>query len=187
MHVAGIYTVVDGNIDAKAKATIGDSHKLDTNDPMLLASLSTGELLSPAEIDSNASHNSRYQLCVPLKDTKGHIHAILISESVQFIALNPTNIALLALVANYAANLLSDSIVAPVLKPQQKALFISYLTRLKETNSDLVPTVHWSYSPTLTVKCKTSLNHLSIIAAERTSIGHVTQWTECLRWQYCCR
>lgn len=38
---------------------------------------------------------------------------------------------MLALVANYAANLLSDSIVAPVLKPQQRDLFISYLNKVK--------------------------------------------------------
>ncbi|WP_434361669.1 GAF domain-containing protein [Parasalinivibrio latis] len=131
MHVAGIYAVVNGEIDSNAKAVIGDNHYLDHSDPMLAASLSTGELLSPAELDDKSLHNSRYQLCVPLKDTKGTVHAILACESVQFIALNPTNIALLALVANYAANLLSDSIVAPVLKPQQRDLFISYLNKVK--------------------------------------------------------
>lgn len=129
LEVAGIYQVSHGKISAKPAATLGDHHRLVENDAMLLDMLETKKLLSPAKLEANQVHQSRYQLCIPLLDTKGTLQAAIIAENAKFFMLTPANVALLSLVANYAADLLSDDIITPILQPHQSDLFIRYLNR----------------------------------------------------------
>ncbi|MGR5142110.1 PelD GGDEF domain-containing protein [Photobacterium sp. DNB23_23_1] len=129
LEVAGIYQVSNGKINPTAAATLGDHHRLIDSDPMLLDMLETQKLLSPAKLEANQVHQSRYQLCIPLVDTRGVLQAAIIAENAKFFMLTPANVALLSLVANYAADLLSDEIITPILRPHQSDLFIDYLKR----------------------------------------------------------
>ncbi|MBY5946511.1 PelD GGDEF domain-containing protein [Photobacterium rosenbergii] len=129
LEVAGIYKVTDDKIDTKAAARVGDHHRLVENDAMLEDMLATKKLLSPAKLEANQVHQSRYQLCIPLLDTKGTLQAAIIAENAKFFMLTPANVALLSLVANYAADLLSDEIITPILQPHQNDLFMNYLKR----------------------------------------------------------
>ncbi|MGR5064631.1 PelD GGDEF domain-containing protein [Photobacterium sp. DNB22_13_2] len=129
IEVAGIYKVTHGKIHQNAAATLGDHHRLEDSDPMLLDMLETKKLLSPAKLEANQIHQSRYQLCIPLIDTRGVLQAAIIAEYAKFFMLTPANVALLSLVANYAADLLSDEILTPILRPHQSDLFIDYLKR----------------------------------------------------------
>lgn len=129
LEVAGIYKVTEGKVQTSAYAIMGDHHDLDLNDPMLQDMLKSHKLLSPAKLDTNTVHNSRYQLCIPLSDTHKHLQGFIVAESAKFFMLTPTNIALLSLVSNYTADLLSDSIVTPILQPHQSDTFLRYLER----------------------------------------------------------
>lgn len=129
LEVAGIYQVAHGKINPLAASTLGDHHSLEESDPMLLDMLETKKLLSPAKLEANQVHKSRYQLCIPLVDTRGELQAAIVAENAKFFMLTPANVALLSLVANYAADLLSDEILTPILRPHQSDLFTDYLKR----------------------------------------------------------
>ncbi|MGF1686745.1 hypothetical protein L4C36_08615 [Photobacterium japonica] len=127
IEVAGIYKVQDGEIQPKAEATLGDHHKLVPTDPMLLDMLKTKKVLSPAKLEAKQTHQSRYQLCIPLLDTFGNLQAAVVAESAKFFMLTPANVALLSLVSNHAADLLSNMIITPILAPHQNDMFVRYL------------------------------------------------------------
>ncbi|MGF1731460.1 PelD GGDEF domain-containing protein [Photobacterium kasasachensis] len=129
LEVAGIYRVKDGNVVPEVQATLGDHHRLVLSDPMLQDMLATQKLLSPAKLDENQVHKSRYQLCIPLLDTHKTLQGFVIAEHAKFFMLTPANVALLSLVSNHAADLLSDAIVTPILQAHQSTLFLSYLDR----------------------------------------------------------
>ena len=59
----------------------------------------------------------------------GSEEAAIIAENAKFFMLTPANVALLSLVGNYAADLLSDEIITSILRPHQSDLFIAYLKR----------------------------------------------------------
>ncbi|KLV05384.1 hypothetical protein ABT56_11740 [Photobacterium aquae] len=129
IEVAGIYKITDDKIDSMAYAVLGDRHQLVKDDPMLQDMLHSKHLLSPAKLKADQIHKSRYQLCIPLLDTHGTLQAAIVAESAKFFMLTPANVALLSLVANHAADLLSNQIVTPILQPHQNDLFMSYLKR----------------------------------------------------------
>ncbi|MGF1723665.1 PelD GGDEF domain-containing protein [Photobacterium nomapromontoriensis] len=131
IEVAGIYKVHGNTISSHPEAILGDHHQLVKSDPMLQDMLTTQKLLSPATLREEQEHKSRYQLCIPLLDTHGVMQAAIIAENAKFFMLTPANVALLALVANHAADLLSDEIMTPILQPHQNDLFLSYLNRAK--------------------------------------------------------
>ncbi|MGR5152555.1 PelD GGDEF domain-containing protein [Photobacterium swingsii] len=131
LQVAGLYKVTKNKIDKQPHAIIGDHHQLIIKDPMLQDMLASKKLLSPATIGENEIHKSRYQLCIPLLDTMGNLQAVALAENAKFFMLTPANVALLSLVANHAADLLSDALLTPVLKANQSDLFLKYMARAK--------------------------------------------------------
>lgn len=129
IQVAGLYKVTNNRIETTSYAILGDQHQLKTKDPMLLDMLTNKKLLSPATLGTDEEHKSRYQLCIPLLDTGGTLQAFVLAESVKFFSLTPTNIALLSLVADNAADLLSSELLTPILESHQANLFTHYLQR----------------------------------------------------------
>ncbi|CAM3037217.1 hypothetical protein [Vibrio mytili] len=134
IEVAGFYQVNGKNITPNALSVRGEQHLLDLTDPMLQEMLKEQQLLSAAKLSEQQEHKSRYQLCIPLVNTHGDIQAAVLAESTKFFMLNPTNIALLSVVANYSADLLTDEFMTPTLQQNQKSLFIDYLDRAKNNN-----------------------------------------------------
>ncbi|RJX75153.1 hypothetical protein DZ860_00240 [Vibrio sinensis] len=131
LEVAGIYRVNKGHIKPQAAAVLGDSHQLEQNDPMLKEALESQDVFSIASLSENQEHKSRYQICIPLVNTHGETQAVVVAESAKFFMLIPANIALLSLIANHSADLLSEEIIASTLQDHQKSYFTNYLERAK--------------------------------------------------------
>ncbi|WP_413111887.1 PelD GGDEF domain-containing protein [Thaumasiovibrio sp. DFM-14] len=135
LEVAGIYQVLNGTIQPKALATIGDQHNLNPHDPMLKDMLQTQKVLSPADITALQSHQSQYQLCIPMVDSFGEIQAAVAAEKAKFFMLTPANVSLVALIANYTADLLSHKVTTPILTEQQGHLFHQHLKNMIKHNT----------------------------------------------------
>ncbi|MCA0934030.1 hypothetical protein LCL85_00455 [Vibrio alginolyticus] len=134
IEVAGFYQVNGENINPTAMAVCGEQHLIDRSDPMLQEMLEERKLLSIAKLSEQQEHKSRYQLCIPLVNTNGEIQAAVLAESTKFYMLTPTNIALLSVIANYSADLLTDELIAPTLQQHQRSQFIDYLERARNNN-----------------------------------------------------
>ena len=132
LEVAGIYRIKDDKIIESDSAVISEHHKLDGKDPMLKQMLETKKLLTAAKIGKDEIHKSRYQICIPLLDTADNLQAIAVAEKAKFFMLTPSNVALLSLVSNFAADLLNEHLQVPVLNAQQKHLFEQYMSRAEE-------------------------------------------------------
>ncbi len=132
LEVAGIYRIKDDLIVESDRAVISEHHELDRKDPMLKEMLENKKLLTAAKIGKDEIHKSRYQLCIPLLDTADNLQAIAVAEKVKFFMLTPSNVALLSLVSNFAADLLNEHLQVPVLNAQQKHLFEQYINRADE-------------------------------------------------------
>ena len=127
MYQAGLYEVRDGKLVPEALATVGSDHKLHLGDPMLDDVFATKAVLSPADFIESDNKHLHYQLVVPLVDVSGEIQGVLLAEKVKFVSLTESNIALLALLAGYIANFMSQQLFTPILQPQQRQLFNQYL------------------------------------------------------------
>lgn len=134
LEVAGIYEVDEMHVNAEPAYEIGDHHLLAVSDPMLIDMIQSKKLLSVAKLAEKQIHKSRYQLCIPLVNTHGDLKAIVVAEQAKFFMLTPSNIALLSLIANLSADLISDEIIATTLQPHQNAVFVSYLERARYAN-----------------------------------------------------
>jgi len=132
LEVAGIYRIKNGQIDKSDHAVISEHHVLDLKDPMLKNMMETKKLLTAAKIGKDEIHRSRYQVCIPLLDTADNLQAIAVAEKAKFFMLTPSNVALLSLVSNFAADLLNENLQVPVLNAQQKHLFEQYMKRAED-------------------------------------------------------
>lgn len=132
VELAGIYKVENNCIVPKPLSKLGNQHAYDANDPMLLDMLKTKKLASIAKAVTPEEHQSRYQLCIPLTDTNGQLQAVILAEKVKFFMLTKINIALMSVLANYAADLISPESSTPSLAPSQGSLFRQYLARALE-------------------------------------------------------
>lgn len=127
IETAGFYALNNqGKLLKQPLTALGAMPELNLEDPMVQDMLETGNLLSPVDLYSN-DKNSEYQLCIPLKDSADEILACVIATQVKFFTLTEQNIAILNLVIRYAADMLSNGVIAPVIEPMQKRLFVRYL------------------------------------------------------------
>ncbi len=137
---AGMYYVDGSKVVEEPVATIGSMAPLDLNDPMLKDMLQSRELLSPVDL-YNTENPLKYQLCIPLVDSEDKMHAFVVASVVKFFTLTSQNIAILNLVADYAADMLSSGIIAPVIKSSEKDLFLGFLKKCLDNH-----TVHGQHS-----------------------------------------
>lgn len=127
IEVAGFYAINEKEkIETKALYTLGSMQEIDLDDPMLKDMLEYKVLLSPANAQ-NDEHNSKYQLCIPLKDSSDKLIACVVASQVKFFTLTDQNLAILNLVVNYAADMISSSVIAPVIQTEEKHTFLKYL------------------------------------------------------------
>ncbi|SFS44592.1 PelD GGDEF domain-containing protein [Succinivibrio dextrinosolvens] len=133
MEEAGIYRIEKGRIDPKPLSAIGKMAELDLKDSMLNDMMESRELLSPINLYETDSA-LKYQLCIPLIDTAGVMHACVVVSQVKFFTLTSQNIAILNLVSAYAADMMSTGVIAPVIQSSEKDLFLSYLKKALDEN-----------------------------------------------------
>ncbi len=140
LEEAGMYLIDKNKVVTAPVASIGNIAPLDLKDPMLNDMLESRELLSPIDL-YNTETPLKYQLCIPLVDSNGNMNAFVVASAVKFFTLTSQNIAILNLVADYAADMLSSGIIAPVIKSQEKDLFLSFLKKCLDGN-----TIHGEHS-----------------------------------------
>lgn len=127
IEVAGMYQIDSKErIITKPLATLGNMGELDLSDPMLRDMLICQNLLSPIDLYAK-EQSSKYQLCIPIKDSSGKLLACVIAPQIKFFTLTDQNIAILNLVVNYAADMVSTGVIAPVIESEEKHTFMKYL------------------------------------------------------------
>jgi hypothetical protein len=159
IEVAGIYQIKNDIMHNKAESTLGDKHSFDPLDPMLQDMLSTKRLLSVAKFTSQQQHQSRYQLCIPFEDTSGELQAAILVEKTKFFMLTKLNVALMSVLANYAADLISSKAITPCLEPSQGQLFMQYLMRARDNREQFGTDSSVVICIDRTGKHKTALDH----------------------------
>lgn len=127
MYQAGIYAVKDDVISPEPLAVIGENHSLEADNLMVKDLLESRAVLSPADLLELEEDQLRYQLAIPLMDVTGKLQAVVLAEKVKFVSLTQGNIALLALLSGYMANFMSQTILTPMLAPNQRSLFLKYI------------------------------------------------------------
>ncbi|NRA71173.1 MAG: hypothetical protein HRU24_09125 [Gammaproteobacteria bacterium] len=131
MYQAGIYEVKNDQIITPCISSIGQSHILKINDPMLQDMLLNKKVLTPSNIFDTADNSHYYQLTIPLVDASGTLQGIVIAEKIKFVSLTKSNIALVALLASYMGNLMCDKLQTSILLPHQKSDFERYFSQLQ--------------------------------------------------------
>lgn len=131
MYQAGIYTFKDNEIVAPCISSIGQSHSLKLDDPMLQEMLLTKKVLTPSNIFDTSNFSSHYQLAIPLVDASGTLQGVVVAEKIKFVSLTKSNIALIALLASYMGNLMSNKLQTSLLAPHQRIEFERYFTQLQ--------------------------------------------------------
>jgi polysaccharide biosynthesis protein PelD len=124
---AGLYQVEHEKLIPQPLAQIGEKHQLHLNDLMVKDVLISRAVLSPTNFIEHDTPDLHYQLVIPLVDLRGDLKGVVLAEKVQFISLTDSNIALLALLASYIANITSNDLFAPILQPAQRQLFCDYI------------------------------------------------------------
>ncbi len=107
-RAAGLYRVSAGTVAPDALSSVGEIELLKHGDVLVQTCLKRGELVSIREhLLERGEHrqHSRYQVCVPLIDTDGRIHAVLAVEQMPFFSFNDRVLGLLAILAGHIADL----------------------------------------------------------------------------------
>jgi hypothetical protein len=135
IYQAGFYEYTADGISPVPLAQLGTARELNVDDPMVRDAceqkITVGAKdISEAGDQTNPKGVSKldYQLVIPLVDVKGNIKGIIVAAQVRFIQLTQSNIALVHLLASVLANLVSTDVHTPKLRPEQRKLFLQYLS-----------------------------------------------------------
>jgi hypothetical protein len=80
---------------AKVLAAVGDHFPIDDSDPVVRAALESGELAAVNLVKERAADQNTLLAAIPLADSTGDIHAILLVRSMPFFAFNEDNLKLI--------------------------------------------------------------------------------------------
>lgn len=135
MYQAGFYEYTAHGISPRPLAKLGKAGELVENDPMVRDACEQKITVGAKDLSETGDRTNphrvsklQYQLVIPLVDVKGNIKAIIVAEQVRFIQLTQSNIALVHLLASFIANLVSTDVLTPKLMPEQRKLFLRYLS-----------------------------------------------------------
>jgi polysaccharide biosynthesis protein PelD len=80
---------------AKVLAAVGDHFPIDDSDPVVRAALESGELAAVNLVKERAADQNTLLAAIPLADSTGDIHAILLVRAMPFFAFNEDNLKLI--------------------------------------------------------------------------------------------
>lgn len=102
---AGIVGITADRIDTtRVLARIGEDFTIDDNDPVLKTALETGELAAVNLITENAANHDQLLAAIPVTDSTGEIHAMLLVRSMPFFAFHENNLKLIAVLVAHGAD-----------------------------------------------------------------------------------
>jgi hypothetical protein len=87
---------------AQVLASIGERFEIDVNDPVLRAALESGELAAVNLAPEEAMDQGQLLAAIPLVDSIGEVHAMLLVRSMPFFAFHENNLRLSAVLAAHA-------------------------------------------------------------------------------------
>ena len=93
---ACIVGITGDRVDStKVLAAVGDHFPIDDSDPVVRAALESGELAAVNLVKERAADQNTLLAAIPLADSTGDIHAILLVRSMPFFAFNEDNLKLI--------------------------------------------------------------------------------------------
>lgn len=102
---AGIVGITGDRIDTtRVLARIGEDFTIDDDDPVLKTALETGELAAVNLITENTADHNQLLAAIPVTDSTGEIHAMLLVRSMPFFAFHENNLRLIAVLVAHGAD-----------------------------------------------------------------------------------
>jgi hypothetical protein len=102
---AGIVGITADRIDTtRVLAHIGESFPIDENEPVLKAALGSGELAAVNLITENVADQNQLLAAIPMADSTGEIHAMLLVRSMPFFAFHENNLKLIAVLVAHGVD-----------------------------------------------------------------------------------
>ena len=102
---ACIVGITADNIDTgKVLGSIGDRFPIDNSDPVARSALESGELTAVNLIEEYALDQNQLLAAIPLADSTGEIHAMLLVKSMPFFAFHESNLKLIAVLAGHGVD-----------------------------------------------------------------------------------
>ncbi|HEX8873877.1 MAG TPA: protein PelD [Nitrosospira sp.] len=89
---------------ARILAHVGERFAIDDNDPVLVAALESGELASVNAATGIALDQNQLLAAVPLSDSAGDIHAMLLVRSMPFFAFHENNLKLITVLVAHGVD-----------------------------------------------------------------------------------
>jgi hypothetical protein len=129
---AGIVGITADRIDTtRVLARIGEDFTIDDNDPVLKTALETGELAAVNLITENAANHNQLLAAIPVTDSTGEIHAMLLVRSMPFFAFHENNLKLIAVLVAHGADHLRFGAAASSL-----ARFMASFERVRQDHEE---------------------------------------------------
>jgi hypothetical protein len=85
-------------------AGVGEHFPIDDGDPVLVAALESGELATVNMVKERAVDQNTLLAAIPLADSTGDIHAILVVRSMPFFAFHEDNLKLIAVLVGHGVD-----------------------------------------------------------------------------------
>jgi hypothetical protein len=131
IQTASLYKVENGQIQSTPLASVGPVHPV-ARDDILVQTMFTETQLVSIRSFADDEQISQYQLVVPLTDIDDNIYAVLLVEAIQFFALKKSTLTLLAVLAGHIGDLLRNTIINPVMYPDESAAFIAQVRQAQK-------------------------------------------------------
>lgn len=109
LRQAALYRVEDNQLVGNALSMLGEMEEISDSDPLVRLSLQQGELISlrPELLEQGGAVTTSPLLAgIPLLDTHGKTHALVLVQQMPFFAFNDRNLNLLAILGGHVADLL---------------------------------------------------------------------------------
>ena len=85
-------------------ATVGERFPIDESDPVVRAALESGELAAVNLVNERAADQNTLLVALPLADSTGDVHAILLVRSMPFFAFHEDNLKLIEVLAAHGVD-----------------------------------------------------------------------------------
>lgn len=85
-------------------ARIGEDFTIDDNDPVLRTALESGELAAVNLVPGNAADQNQLLAAIPVADSTGEIHAMLLVRSMPFFSFHENNLKLIAVLVAHGVD-----------------------------------------------------------------------------------
>jgi hypothetical protein len=139
---AALLNFVDGKLEPEPVAELGGLRNVNTDDPLILESLTTRQLVSiPVNRDFKTDiFNTDYLLVVPLVDSEDHVHSLVVVQRMPFFALTQHTLTLLAVMAGRVADFINLARYAVADPSEEHLIFgVNLMRAVRDAEQHQVP------------------------------------------------